>query len=129
MMVVAPADYVNDPRFSRTFELPADPARGRTEPFKVTYADYGYRNEAHPEEENVLLFFGSLLASRLIHIPKDELAKKHKIRIIDFDRPGVGGTDNVEVKDRMSIWRGTVPLTVTALHNQILPTTLPITSY
>lgn len=112
MATPTPADYVNDPRFSRTFELPADPARGRTKPFKVTYADYGYRNEDHPEQENVLLFFGSLMASRLIHIPKDELAKKYKIRIIDPDRPGVGGTDDVDVKNRMSTWLGTILLTI-----------------
>ena len=99
-------DFVNDPRFSRTFELPADPDSGRTRPFKVVYADYGYRNEADPEQENVLLFFGPLMASRLMHIAKDELAKKHKIRILNPDRPGIGGTDFASVQDRMNVWLG-----------------------
>ncbi|GAB1312489.1 hypothetical protein MFIFM68171_02699 [Madurella fahalii] len=107
--MVTPADYVNDPRFNRTFELPADPANGRTRPFKVKYADYGYRNEAHPEQENVFLFFGPLLSSRLFHIAKDELAKKHKIRIINPDRPGIGGTDSADAKDRMSLWLDVIP--------------------
>lgn len=98
--------YLDDPRFSRTFELPA--ANGRTSPFKVKYADYGYRNEADPEQENVLLFFGSMLGSRLVHIAKDELAKKHKVRVINLDRPGVGGTDSVaDPKAIMGLWRGT----------------------
>lgn len=109
-MMVTPGDYVLDPRFSRTFELPAGPAsNGRTGPFKVKYADYGYRNEAHPEQENVLLFFGPLMASRLFHIAKDELAKKRKIRIINLDRPGIGGTDPADAKDRMGLWLGMVP--------------------
>ena len=106
MATPAAADYINDPRFSRTFELPADPANGCPKPFKITYADYGYRNETHPEEEHVLLFFGPLLSSRFHHIAKDELAKKQKIRIINPDRPGIGGTDMVDVNERMNIWRG-----------------------
>ncbi|KXX82332.1 hypothetical protein MMYC01_201299 [Madurella mycetomatis] len=108
--MVAPVDYVLDPRFSRTFELPADPAsNGRTGPFKVKYADYGYRNDAHPEQENALLFFGPLMASRLFHIAKDELAKRRKIRIINLDRPGIGGTDPADAKDRMSLWLDVIP--------------------
>ncbi len=100
-------DYVNDPRFSQTFELPANPASGRTSPFRVKYADYGYcRDETHPEEENVILFFGPLMASRLLHIAKDGLAKKHRIRIINPDRPGIGGTDAAGSNDAMAIWRG-----------------------
>lgn len=100
------ADYINDPRFSQTFELAPDPDRGRTNPFKVKYADYGYRNEAQPNQENVFLFFGPLMGSRLMHIAKDEIAKRHKIRIINPDRPGMGGTDAVDASHTMSLWRG-----------------------
>lgn len=101
------ADYLDDPRFSRTFEWPADAENDRPKPFKVKYADYGYRNEANPEEEHVLLFFGSLLGSRLVHVPKDGVAKKYKIRIINPDRPGFGGTDPIDVKNRLVMWPGT----------------------
>ncbi|KAK3331832.1 hypothetical protein B0T19DRAFT_355064 [Cercophora scortea] len=100
---------IHDPRFNRTFELPADPSQGRHTPFKIKYADYGYRNEAHPEEENVLLFFGPMFASRLVHIAKDELATKHKIRFINPDRPGIGGTDPADPAARMALWRDAIP--------------------
>jgi hypothetical protein len=73
--MTVPRDYVDDPRFSKTFELPA--GNGRTSSFKVKYADYGYRNEAGPNQENVFLFFGSMLGSRLVHTGKDGLAKRH----------------------------------------------------
>ncbi|KAM7197309.1 hypothetical protein V8F20_006663 [Naviculisporaceae sp. PSN 640] len=103
-----PKDYIQDPRFNHTIELPPSSftAEGRSGPFKVTYADYGYRNITHPEEERVFLFFGPLMGSRLFHIAKDELAKQHKIRIIHPDRPGVGGTDPLDdSQSRMRLWR------------------------
>lgn len=99
-------DYLADPRFSRTFELPPDHSSNRPGSFTIKYADYGYRNEVHPEQENVLLFFGSLMGSRLAHVAKDEIAKNHKIRIINPDRPGIGGTDAVDEKHRMELWLG-----------------------
>lgn len=98
--------FLDDPRFSRTVDLPADPANGRPGQFRVTYADYGYRNEAHPEEERVLLFFGPLVGSRFVYVGKDELAKKHRVRIINTDRPGFGDTDNVAPERRLAVWRG-----------------------
>lgn len=101
--MVSPHDFVHDPRFNKIFVLPADPLNGRTAPFKLQYADYGYRNENRPEEEIVFLFFGSLLGSRLIHIAKDKLPKQHKIRIINPDRPGMERTDAIEQKDLISL--------------------------
>lgn len=98
--------FLHDPRFRQTFELPADAARGRPEPLRVTYADYGYRNEAHPEDENVWLFFGPLVGSRMLHVTKDALAKRHKVRIVSPDRPGIGGTDDVMAERRMPVWLG-----------------------
>lgn len=98
--------YLDDPRFHQVFELPANPQDGRAAPFKITYADFGYRNESQPEQENVMLFFPPLLGSRLVQITKDALAQQHKIRIIAPDRPGIGRTDNVDATKRMSIWLG-----------------------
>lgn len=100
------ADFLNDPRFNQTFEyIPPGSTAG---PFKIKYADYGYRNEAHPEQERIMLFSGPLMGSRLVLSTKDALAIKHKIRIISTDRPGMGGTDAVAPKDRLTVWRGTV---------------------
>ncbi|OIW32563.1 hypothetical protein CONLIGDRAFT_630243 [Coniochaeta ligniaria NRRL 30616] len=104
-----PVIDLDDPRFSQVFELPANPAGGRDSAFRIKYVDYGYRNEAHPEQENVLLFFPPLMASRLLHVTKDELGKKHKIRIISLDRPGIGGTDAAAPDKRLGLWREAVP--------------------
>jgi len=105
-MTQSPAEFVDDPRFSKTFELQPNPATGRAKPFKLQYADYGYRNGAHPERENVLLFFAGLMGSRLVQITKDEIARKNRVRIIAPDRPGVGGTDAVDGEHSMDLWRG-----------------------
>lgn len=99
---------LNDPRFNRVFTLPADLASNRPKPVTVTYADYGYRNEADPSQEHVLLFFAPLMGSRLLQVTKDALAKKHHIRIISPDRPGFGGTTPAPAKDRLALWRGTL---------------------
>ncbi|KAI1867091.1 hypothetical protein JX265_007667 [Neoarthrinium moseri] len=103
--MTAARDFVHDQRFDQIFVLPADPASGRTTPFTIQYADYGYRNQDLPGEEVVFLFYGPLVGSRLAHIAKDELAKRHKIRIINPERPGMGGTDTVGEGDYMSLWR------------------------
>ncbi|KAM5356888.1 hypothetical protein ACJ41O_003534 [Fusarium nematophilum] len=97
-------DFLRDPRFNRQFTLPADPSENRPS-LKVKYADYGYRNESNPEEENVLLFCPPLMASRMLHVAKDGLAKRHRVRIVSLDRPGFGGADDVEVGKRLAICR------------------------
>jgi pimeloyl-ACP methyl ester carboxylesterase len=109
MATQADADFFNEPRFNRIFEY--TPPGSTSGPFKVKYADYGYRNEAHPEQERIMLFSGPLMGSRLVLATKDALAIKHKIRIISADRPGMGGTDPVAPKDRLTIWRGTFSVT------------------
>lgn len=98
--------FLNEPRFNRSFTLPADPSRGRTNPFTIKYVDHGYRNEAHPEQEHVLLYSPPLVGSRLLLVTKDDLAIRHKIRIIAADRPGMGGTDAAAAKDRIALWTG-----------------------
>lgn len=99
-------EFLKDPRFHRSFTFPADSSEGENQTtLQVKYVDFGYRNEANPEEENVLLFFPPLMGSRLLHITKDDLAKRHKIRFISADRPGFGGTDEVPLEKRVSISR------------------------
>ncbi len=108
-------DFLNDPRFSRTLTLPTDPSHGRPDPFTIKYADYGYHNPADPDQERVLLFFSPLMGSRLLHICKDDLARKHRIRIINPDRPGIGGTDGAPAQDRLALWRHALPALLTHL--------------
>jgi hypothetical protein len=98
--------FVNDPRFNQKFDLLPSQGSNRDHTIKVTYADYGYRNEAHPEEETVLLWFSPMMASRWIGILRDERARREKIRIISIDRPGMGGTDAVSGESRIRICRG-----------------------
>ncbi|CAK7201651.1 hypothetical protein SEUCBS139899_004360, partial [Sporothrix eucalyptigena] len=49
-----------------------------------------------------------MVGSRLVHVAKDEIAKKHKVRILNPDRPGFGGTDGMEVEQVMETWRETI---------------------
>ncbi|KAH8203990.1 hypothetical protein TruAng_001801 [Truncatella angustata] len=94
--------YLLDARFSQSFTLP--PGSDRPEPFTVTYSDYGYRNQDEPSQENVLLFCGPLLSTRFLHVAKDELAKRYRVRIIHPDRPGMGGTTDTEAKASLRVW-------------------------
>ncbi|KAM0552465.1 hypothetical protein ACHAPJ_008026 [Fusarium lateritium] len=99
-----PETFLKDPRFNQVFQLPADDSDDHAS-LQVKYADYGYRNQAKPEDENVLLFFAPLCASRIFHVGKDELAKKHRVRIVVMDRPGFGGTDPVKLENRPALCR------------------------
>ncbi|KYK59269.1 hypothetical protein DCS_00399 [Drechmeria coniospora] len=126
--------YFADARFHQTFQLPADPSRGRHAPFAVKYADFGFhqrsgasqeqrveegkddrdknegdKKEKMDEEENVLLFFGPLLATRMLHVTKDAMAKRHHVRIVNLDRPGIGGTDAVPADKLLETWRDVIP--------------------
>ena len=103
-------EYLDDPRFNRTFTLPPNPLTARTVPFTVTYADFGFRHPSGPSHDRVLLNFGPLMASRLLHIAKHHVAAARGVRVIDLDRPGFGGTDPIPTVQRMAIWRGRLPL-------------------
>ncbi|KAK0738876.1 hypothetical protein B0T18DRAFT_333978 [Schizothecium vesticola] len=107
--------FLDHPFFNRTFILPPNPLTGRTTPFKASYCDYGYHNPSDPSRERVLLHFGPLMATRLLHVAKHFVAARHHIRIIDIDRPGFGGTDAIPTAERMAIWREVVPALLTSL--------------
>ncbi|TDZ13230.1 hypothetical protein C8035_v006734 [Colletotrichum spinosum] len=85
-----PETYLDDPRFHQSFTLP-DTA-SLPQPFKVTYCDYGYRNPENPDLEHVVLMCGPLLGSRWLNVAKDTLAKRHRVRVLDVDRPGFGAS-------------------------------------
>ncbi|KAI0438926.1 hypothetical protein F4803DRAFT_71417 [Xylaria telfairii] len=90
--------YLDDERFHQTLTLPPTGA-ARPSELKVTYADFGHRNN-----ERVLLFCGPLLGSRYILATKDALAKQHGIRIVSLDRPGFGATTDAAPADRIRVW-------------------------
>ncbi|KAK4141198.1 uncharacterized protein C8A04DRAFT_14310 [Dichotomopilus funicola] len=110
---------INDPRFHRTFTytLPPSSDHSNTLPslYKLTYADFGYRNETHPDQERVVLFSPPLMGSRLLFATKDALAKRHRIRVISVDRPGFGGSEQVPAAGRLALWRETIPALLTHL--------------
>ncbi|KAI1753173.1 hypothetical protein F4782DRAFT_100702 [Xylaria castorea] len=89
--------YLDDERFHQSFTLP--PNASRPSEFKVTYADFGHRND-----ERVLLFCGPLFGSRYVPTTKDRLARRYGVRVISPDRPGFGGTTDVEPADRVRVW-------------------------
>jgi len=97
-------EYLSDPRFHRTFNftLPASPSHNLASPlpFQVSYADFG-----HSSPDNVLLIFGPLCASRLLHVAKLRLVTSHHIRIIHPDRPGFGKTTPLNPTQRLPLWR------------------------
>ncbi|KAH8200900.1 hypothetical protein TruAng_004909 [Truncatella angustata] len=72
--------FLADERFSRIFTYPADPAQGRPEALRISYADYGYHT-------------------------KDVLAKEYGVRIINADRPGFGETPDIKAEGRLAFWR------------------------
>lgn len=73
---------------------------GRSRPVRVTYADIGHENGS------VILYCGGLFSSRYTLAQADELAKEHHIRLICPDKPGVGGSDAVDLDRKVKTWLG-----------------------
>ena len=91
--MLLPQAFVETPRFTQTFRVPAAALPPGHDGFQLQYADVGYRKDpARPEDESVLLYFVPLGASRLASIAKDDLARSQRVRIISVDKPGSGGT-------------------------------------
>jgi hypothetical protein len=49
------------------------------------------------------------MTTRFCYSPLDQLAKASDVRIIHPDRPGIGGTDQVEQHQRVAMWLGRLP--------------------
>ncbi|RAR03399.1 alanine racemase family protein (ISS) [Stemphylium lycopersici] len=94
-------EFICDRKFHKSLILPADPEAGRNQQYRTTYADFGDVNS-----NAVVLFCGALFGQRLCYSPLDQLAKKHHVRIIHPDRPGVGGSEPVEPEKRIQTWLG-----------------------
>lgn len=94
-------EFLCERRFHRMFTLPPNPDTDRPKPYRTSYADYGDANS-----NAVVLFCGALMGTRFCYSPLDQLAKAYNVRIIHPDRPGIGGSDSVELDKRIQIWLG-----------------------
>jgi pimeloyl-ACP methyl ester carboxylesterase len=94
-------EFLCDRRFHRTFVLPPNPDNDRPQPYRVSYADFG-----DPDSNAVVLLCGGLMGARLCYSHLDQLAKTHRVRIIHPDRPGIGGSDAVDLGKRVQTWLG-----------------------
>jgi hypothetical protein len=94
-------EFLSDRRFHRSYVLPPAPETGRQNSHRFSYADFG-----DPHSNAVVLFCGGLMAARYCYSPLDQLAKKHNVRILQVDRPGIGGTEPIELEKRIQIWLG-----------------------
>ncbi|KAL6711222.1 hypothetical protein ACN47E_005753 [Coniothyrium glycines] len=97
-------EFICDRRFHRSFTLPPNPDIGRETSYRVSYSDFG-----DSQSNAVVLLCGALMGMRLSYSPLDQLAKAYNVRIIHPDRPGIGGSDSVELEKRVEIWLELVP--------------------
>ncbi|KAF2111649.1 hypothetical protein BDV96DRAFT_614534 [Lophiotrema nucula] len=97
-------EFLCDIRFHRSFVLPPNKETGRSKPVRISYADYGDRHS-----DAVVLFCGALMGTRFCYSPLDGLARAYNVRIIHPDRPGIGGSDPVELHERIPLWLEMVP--------------------
>jgi pimeloyl-ACP methyl ester carboxylesterase len=92
-------EFLCDRRFHRLFTYSSSHT-----PRHVSYSDYGSTTSSA-----VVLFFGGLMGGRLAYSPLDALAKKHNIRIIHPDRPGIGATSPVDIEERIPAYLEIIP--------------------
>ncbi|KAF2687376.1 hypothetical protein K458DRAFT_296874 [Lentithecium fluviatile CBS 122367] len=97
-------EYLCDRRFHQSFTLPPNPAIGRKKPYRVSFADYGDANS-----KAVVLFCGAFGTARFDYWHLDLAAKRYKVRIVCPDRPGIGGSDPVDLHKRIDMWLEIVP--------------------
>jgi hypothetical protein len=94
-------EFLSDRRFHRSYVLPPAPETGRNNSHRFSYADFG-----DPHSNAVVFFCGGLMAARFCYSPLDQLAKRHNVRIVHVDRPGIGGTEPINLEKRIQIWLG-----------------------
>ncbi|KAF1842098.1 uncharacterized protein K460DRAFT_409525 [Cucurbitaria berberidis CBS 394.84] len=97
-------EFLCDIRFHKKFVLPPNPETGRNKPYRVSYSDYG-----DSTSNAVVLFCGALMGTRLSYATLDQLARAYNVRIIHPDRPGIGGSDAVDLEKRIQTWLEMVP--------------------
>ncbi|KAH6616611.1 hypothetical protein C7974DRAFT_318663, partial [Boeremia exigua] len=108
---VSVLDFLCDIRFHKSYVLPPNLDTGRHAPYRVSYADYG-----DPDSNAVVLFCGALMGTRFCYSLLDQMAKEYKVRIIHPDRPGIGGSQSVDLDKRIQTWLEMVPLLLAHLN-------------
>ncbi|KAH6871613.1 hypothetical protein B0T10DRAFT_500399 [Thelonectria olida] len=101
--------YVSDPRFHRTFTLPA--SSGHHDDLIVSYADLGRAPDPDgtaPAPPTVL-FMPGMFASRYLGVAMHVVAEKLGVRVLVVDRPGMGKSTDVPLDKRVSTWVELVP--------------------
>jgi pimeloyl-ACP methyl ester carboxylesterase len=107
-----------DIRLHRSFQLPPNPSVGRDRVIRVSYSDVGFsgsssttRELSHPEssETPVVLWAGGMFGGRYQAFANDDLCKNYRVRFLAIDRPGIGGTDQVDLNQRVGTWLDMVP--------------------
>lgn len=101
LLAMSVLDFLCDIRFHQSFVLPPNSDTGRPAPLRISYADYG-----DSRSNAVVLFCGALMGSRFCYSPLDQLAKAYNVRIIHPDRPGIGGSQPVDLDKRIQTWLG-----------------------
>lgn len=94
-------EFLCDARFHQSFLVLPNSSTGRSKPYRVSYSDFG-----DSRSNAVVLLCGALMGMRLTYSPLDQLAKAHNVRIIHPDRPGIGGSDPVDLNQRIQTWLG-----------------------
>jgi hypothetical protein len=95
---------VCDKHFHQSFWLPSTSQHDR---LRVTYATTtNFEDESLP----VILFCGPMFGSRWNAQDFDYFIRKHGVRIIFVDRPGMGGSTLVPLPLRIPVWIETVPV-------------------
>ena len=94
-------DFLCDIRFHKSYVLPPNPDTSRYAPYRVSYADFG-----DPDSDAVVLLCGASMGTRSCYSPLDQLAKVYNVRIIRPDRPGIGGSQPVDLEKRIQTWLG-----------------------
>jgi pimeloyl-ACP methyl ester carboxylesterase len=96
--------------------LPPNLRIGRNKPIRVTYSDVGYSGsplrgtrDGCERAAPALLWCSGQFGGRYQAFAYDELAKKHKVRFLAIDRPGIGGTQAVPLDQRIATWLDMVP--------------------
>ncbi|KAJ6004376.1 hypothetical protein N7522_006021 [Penicillium canescens] len=97
--------YIANARFHRRFTLEATATHGL---LNVTYAEFGRQPEESVTTPTILLIPG-MFSSRYLGVQLHAIADKLGVRVLVVDRPGMGGSTDVPLVQRMSIWVELVP--------------------
>ncbi|CAG8078476.1 unnamed protein product [Penicillium salamii] len=98
--------FISNPRFHRSFNIEATATHG---PLDVTFAEYG-KEATDSETVPTILMMPGMFSSRYLGVCLHAIAEKQGVRMLVVDRPGMGGTTDVPLTERISVWVEIVPL-------------------